>query len=131
MEVSPVADPIGTIKNIAEIVKKYNDLELMKQIIDLQQEVFDLQRENLDLRKQAEDRVHMRLSGEHGYIYRDGDETPHCPKCWEKDRKAIHLPASEDFGSYHGRICRVCGYHYKEGPRKHHEPTPRTGGEWS
>jgi hypothetical protein len=31
-----MADPIGTIKNISELIKKYNDLELMKQIVALQ-----------------------------------------------------------------------------------------------
>jgi hypothetical protein len=36
-------DPISTIKDISALVKKYNDLELMKQIIDLQNEVFELQ----------------------------------------------------------------------------------------
>jgi hypothetical protein len=47
-----MADPIGTIKNISELIKKYNDLELMKQIVSLQTEVFDLQTENLALKKE-------------------------------------------------------------------------------
>lgn len=47
-----MADPIGTIKNISELIKKYNGLELMKQIVSLQTEVFELQTENLTLRKE-------------------------------------------------------------------------------
>lgn len=109
-------DPIGTLRNISEIVKKYNDLELMKQIVDLQHEVFDLQQENLALKKERTERQEMQMSGPHGYYFKTGDEVPFCPKCWEGNGKAVHLPIDANFGSYHGRICRVCGERYREGP---------------
>jgi len=111
-----MADPISTIKNISELIKKYNDLELMKQIIALQTEVFELQTENLALKKQAVEREKMHRKEPHGYYYKDGDEVPHCPKCWERDGKAISLPAAEDYMSGRARICRVCQFQYGEGP---------------
>src|SRR5271154_4212921 len=77
-----MADPISTMKNISEIIKKYNDLELIKQIVSLQTEVFDLQRENLALKKHISDRTErekMLRKEPHGYYYKDGQEVPHCP----------------------------------------------------
>jgi hypothetical protein len=128
-----MADPISTIKGISEIVKKYNDIDLMKKVVDLQSEVFDLQSENRSLREQLDTRVTMRMSGEHGYFYQDGDPVPFCPKCWESGGKAIHLPNAKDFGSYHGRICRVCKHAYEEGPRQNPsiQTHVRGDGPWS
>jgi hypothetical protein len=130
-----MADPIGTIKNISELIKKYNDLELMKQIVALQTEVFDLHLENLALKKQIvalNERAKMTRREPHGYYFREGDEVPHCPKCWEDAGKAITLPAAVDYITDRGRICRVCKHHYAEGPsqRRNSGPT-QVGGTWS
>ncbi len=46
-------DALGTIKDISALVKKYNDIELMKQIVDLQNQVFELQQDNLRLQKEV------------------------------------------------------------------------------
>lgn len=127
-----MADPIGTIKNISELIKKYNDLELMKQIVALQIEVFDLQTENLALKKQVTEREKMQRNEPHGYYYKEGDEVPHCPKCWEGDGKAISLPApvpSVDYGS--GRRCRVCAFWYTEGPVPDAVRPVRPSSQWS
>jgi hypothetical protein len=130
-----MADPIGTIKNISEIIKKYNDLELMKQIVALQTEVFDLQTENLDLKKQIariNEREKMIRREPHGYYYKDGEEVPHCAKCWENDGKLITLPATADHGSFVGRRCRVCNHLYIEGRKYETGGGGRQiGGQWS
>ncbi len=59
-------DPISTLKDISTLVKKYNDIELMKQIVDLHTQVFELQQDNLrlnkelsELRQSREDRSSM------------------------------------------------------------------------
>lgn len=127
-----MADPIGTLKSISEIVKKYNDLDLMKQIIDLQTEVFELQQENLALKKERTERLEMRMRGPHGYYFKDGDDVPFCPKCWEGDGKAIHLPADKDYQYFLGRICRVCKHSYHEGPAPAERPLRiKRSGIWS
>src|SRR5258706_16411285 len=129
-----MADPISTIKNISELIKKYNDLELMKQIVALQTEVFDLQMENLALKKQIaglSEREKMNRREPHGYYYKDGDEVPHCPRCWENDGKAITLPAPADYAIGRGRICRVCKHQYTEGPRPGGGGRQVGGGPWS
>jgi hypothetical protein len=129
-----MADPIGTIRNISELIKKYNDLELMKQIVTLQTEVFDLHMENLALKKQiaeSNEREKMKRREPHGYYFKEGDEVPHCPKCWENDGKAITLPAPEDHFSGRGRVCRVCRHRYTEGPPPPPPSGRRVGGTWS
>ncbi|HTB92166.1 MAG TPA: hypothetical protein VK728_05000 [Candidatus Sulfotelmatobacter sp.] len=130
-----MADPISTIKSISEIIKKYNDLELMKQIVSLQTEIFDLQMENLALKKEItglNERGKMARKDPHGYYYKDGEDVPHCPKCWESDGKAITLPeatVSDTFGR--NRICRVCKYRYVENPAPPRTGGRQLGGPWS
>src|SRR5579864_5635598 len=97
-------DPIGTLKNISELVKKYNDLELMREIVELQTQVFELQQENLTLKKERTERQDMQMSGPHGYYFRAGDEVPFCPKCWEGDGKTVHLPPEKVYVVGHGRV---------------------------
>jgi hypothetical protein len=72
----------------------------------------------------------MQMRGPQGYFYQDGDEVPFCPKCWEKDGKAIHLPPLEDYIVGRGRVCRVCSEQYVEFPAA---PKGRrqVGGPWS
>jgi hypothetical protein len=117
-------DPIATLKQIAEVVKKYNDLELTKQIVDLQSQVFDVQQEKLslarelaDLKAQLDLRQKMHMRGPHNYYYMEGDDEPFCPACWERDLKAIHLSSAQPFytGGSLTRNCRVCKEQYFEG----------------
>ncbi len=129
-----MADPIGTIKNISEIIKKYNDLELMKQVVELQSEMFELERENLALKKQVEqfeERGKLKMVGPMNYYFKEGDEVPFCPKCLESDGKAVHLPSVRKYYWGQGRTCLVCKttYHEQENPP---QQRPRqVGGTWS
>jgi hypothetical protein len=128
----PIPDPIATIKNISELVKKYNDLELMKQIVSLQEEVFDLKMENLNLKEQVaklNQKEKMIRQEPFGYYLKENENVPHCPKCWEKDHAAITLPEVEKHGSYMGRKCRVCTYLYVEG-KAPYNPPPVLRGDW-
>jgi hypothetical protein len=116
-------DPLNTIKDISALVKKYNDLELMKQIVDLRNEVFELQQENLRLQREVSEVMRLNeianslvLRPPLNYYYRDGDPIPYCPTCWEKDNKPIHLPNPEPWNGGIRRDCRVCKQTYWEEP---------------
>ena len=125
-------DAISTIKTVVELVKKYNDIELMKQIVALQSEVFDLQTENLALKKQATEREKMHRKEPHGYYYKEGDPVPHCPKCWENDGKAISLPPLNSSSvTGNGRRCRVCEFYYKESDGPSMRQPSRPASQWS
>jgi hypothetical protein len=107
-------DIFNAAKEVANAVKKYNDVPLMNQVFDLQQALLDLQKENIELKRQLEEmrvkleiRQSIKKRGE--YFYHDGDEEPLCPKCWQKDDKPVYLSAqkiSETYGKY--RQCIVC-----------------------
>ena len=95
---------IGTIKEIGEIVQKYNDLELMKKIIALQNEVFELNQNNLNLKQelaalkgtiQQREELKLKQVGQCHYYFKENDEIPFCPKCFEGSQKLIHLPNAE------------------------------------
>jgi hypothetical protein len=125
-------DPISTIKDISSLVKKYNDLELMKRIVDLQSEVFDLQQDNLrlqrellDLQRSTEAENAMTMRPPFSYYYRDNDEVPLCPTCWEHSKKQIHLPGAEPWNGGIRRDCRVCKQTYWEKPMEDTAPQIR------
>jgi hypothetical protein len=117
-------DVLGTLKEVSELVKKYNDIELMKQIVQLQSQVFELQQTNLRLneelaqeRRQSATESAMEMRGPMNYYFRQGDPVPFCPKCWEdQPRKAIHLPEAEPWSGGIRRDCRVCNETYWEKP---------------
>jgi hypothetical protein len=90
-------------KEVADLVKKYNDLDLYQKIIDLRDEIFKLREENQCLRErvkeleQAED-LSSRLRRD-GNVYHlkedDGSESgPYCMTCWDADRKLVNLHLS-------------------------------------
>jgi len=112
-------DPLANLKEISNIIKKYNDLELMKRIVDLQTEVFELQTKNLDLKQQLGSRESVKRTGPHGFYFQDGDPDPLCPKCWEKDEKMIHLGNSRPWSGGIRRDCHVCNQTFWEKPMHH------------
>ncbi len=117
-------DVLGSLKQLSELVKKYNDIELMKKIVELQAEVFELQQTNLQLKEQlarqkhhSADELAMKMSGPMNYYYREGDDVPFCPKCWEgPGHRQVHLPQAEPWSGGIRRDCRVCNETYWEKP---------------
>lgn len=114
-------NPLGTLKKIREIIKKYNDRQLVKLILALQTELFELQSDNLNLdaklaslQRQLDAREKMHMRPPFNYYFRDGDDVPFCPKCWKSYGKAIHLPAPEQSSAGIRRDCKICKEIYWE-----------------
>jgi hypothetical protein len=108
-------DPLDTLKQIREIIKKANDRELVRLVLDLQKEVFALESEYLKvnaellkLKREADLRRKMHLCPPSYYYFQDGDDVPFCPVCWESRGKAIHLRPQSHAESGVRRECRVC-----------------------
>ena len=87
---------VENIKEVADLVKKFNDIELNRRILNLENEVLDLSRE----RRRAEERVeeleralklNAQLVFKAPFYYLEGDVMPYCPGCWESRKLAIHL----------------------------------------
>ena len=106
---------IDNVKEIANLVKKIDDIDLYRRIIELESEIIELTRENHELKVDNHDlKEKLNLSEalvfRKPFYYKENDDTPYCPRCWEADRKAIHLNGPiEDMGD-HYHFCPVCNF---------------------
>lgn len=91
---------IENAKEVAELVKKYNDLDLYQKIIDLRDEIFNLREENLSLKeknKELENAFNIRgkITREDTVYYlttENGEKLgPYCMTCWDDDKKLINV----------------------------------------
>ena len=88
---------IENVKEVAKLVKDLGNIELYRQILDLQGEIMELTQANRELQTQItrlEDTLSAvgKMTFRSPFYYSSGDDVPHCPRCWEVDRKAVHLP---------------------------------------
>ena len=87
---------LPTYKDIWELIKKGSNLEAQEKIIELREACLLLQEESTGLKKQNEKLesaldFKKKLTFKAPFYFADGDETPYCPRCWEKDHEAIHV----------------------------------------
>jgi hypothetical protein len=122
-------DPMSVVhgaKEIAELVKKYNDVPLYQKIVELQGQVVELATERLGLfskNQELAQKLELKAKTEfrNPYYYQQGDDVPLCPTCYDNScgEKRIHLThPTADYMSGHGRCCRVCKQVFVEGPRQ-------------
>jgi len=88
---------IDNVKEVANLVKELGNIELYRQILDLQGEIMELTQFNRDLQEkndqlQSTIKTSNLMSFKTPFYYVEGDDVPHCPRCWEADQKAIHYP---------------------------------------
>ena len=103
---------IDNVKDISELVKKYNNLELSQKIIDLRDEIFELKEDNLKLKEkikalEAEKKINEKMFFEPPFYWlKDGENKcgPYCQKCYDDKKKLIRL---QDLKNGYWR-CLVC-----------------------
>jgi hypothetical protein len=108
---------VSNAKEIADIVKKLGDIELYRKIVELEGEIIELTRANHSLEVRVQEltstlAVSQNLTFKEPFYYAEGDPVPFCPKCWEGERKAIHLVNG---GSFEGETkfeCVPCKHVY-------------------
>ena len=88
---------IDNVKQVAKLVKDIGNMEIYRQILDLQGEIMELTQTNRELQtKLTELENTLTQVGKMEFIspfyYADGDDVPHCPRCWEVNRRAVHFP---------------------------------------
>jgi hypothetical protein len=108
---------MGLVETTIEVTKlagKLANPELLQEATKANTEALAMSRENLDLHKkvmhleaqiqqlQARAEVTARVFRNGGFMFLEGDPAPHCSKCWDADRKLIHL---REVGA---RRCPVC-----------------------
>lgn len=94
-----------------------DNIDLVKQVMSLQSQVQEIQDENRILRdraREAEEKLGFAGSLEFRapfYLSKE-DPTPFCARCWEVDRRAVHL--KEDWNGRRWE-CYQCGKVYLVG----------------
>ncbi len=100
---------IENVKEIANLARKLDDVDLYRRILALEQEVFELNEENRSLKERISnleniEDITSKMIFKSPFWYMEGDKVPYCPRCWENDKRTIHLveiPA-------HGYECPQC-----------------------
>jgi hypothetical protein len=102
------------MKDVVTLVQKTDNIELVKQVLALQSQALEMQEENRSLRdrtKELEQKLDFAksLHFEAPFYVAPGDKVPFCARCWEVDRRGIHLKSD-----WNGRRweCYQCGKVY-------------------
>ena len=87
---------VDTLKDVVTLVQKTDNIELVKQVLALQSQALEMQEENRTLRDQVKAldaalSFAKTLRFEAPLYYAPDDKTPFCARCWEVDRRALHL----------------------------------------
>jgi hypothetical protein len=88
---------IDNVKEVAKLVRELGNMELYRQILDLQGEIMELAQANRELNiknHELEETLNKvgKMEFSSPFYYAEGDDIPHCPRCWEVDKKAVHYP---------------------------------------
>ena len=88
---------LGTlVRNITGALKEAGKAEVISQVIELQMLVSELIEKNRAL-TEANTLLHAKLDARSKmtftgrWYYKDGDNTPCCPRCWDVDGKAVFM----------------------------------------
>lgn len=106
---------VENMKDVADLVKKFNDIELNRRILNLENEVLDLSREKRRTEEKVEEleralKFKEELKFREPFYWREGDNAPYCPGCWESKRTAVHTTAHPMFQGQ--KLCPACKQAY-------------------
>ena len=105
------------MKEVADLIRKYNDIELNRKIVNLEGEVLDLTRDKRRLEARVEEleatlKLRRTLAFKEPFYWADGDRTPFCPSCWEAGDKAVHVTFGHDNEEETRWDCPSCTHMY-------------------
>ena len=104
---------ISDVKDLAGLIKQIGDIELYQKILDLQSSIFELSDENMGLKEKIKSleelqSISEKMTFRDQLYYMNGDSEPFCPRCWDSEKKSIHLHRNSK-GSYR---CKNCDNNY-------------------
>ena len=110
------------IKNVAEIVKKADNLELYAVLLDLQSKALELQEENAKLKLQLADRSRIEtlrariIRHDQPFITLQGDEKHifYCAQCWDSQEKLIQVNTEPRPAEFTCPSCKNTGVYDQE-----------------
>lgn len=123
---------VENLKDLADLVKKAGQIELYKQISAAEDEVREIAREKRRLEDRLEE-LERALRFKEATIFKapfyylkQGDQTPFCPRCWEKDRHAVHVVLSweeDGIAQWHCPDCKNT-FEIRSGQRQRYQFLP-------
>lgn len=127
---------IDNVREVGDLIRKFNDIELNRKILTLETEVIDLTRSNRQLESKVEElnaliELKQKLVHRPPFHWLDGDPHPYCTPCWEDRRKAIHVILYSDNSQTTRWDCPTCKQEYfieKEGASRQRQVRPRPFG---
>ena len=104
---------ISDAKEIADLVKQLGNIELYKKIVELEGNIIELTREKNGLEDkvgslQKSLSISQNLEFKEPFYFMKGDPVPYCSKCWESERKAIHVVEIYRESDHYRRDCPNC-----------------------
>jgi len=101
---------LGDFKEVADLLKKAGNIELYEKILHLREQIVEISSENLELKDKNQGlekklRQKTEMIFKKPFYYKDGDDVPHCPTCWETKSQAVHVIDGATQGTY---ICHHC-----------------------
>ncbi len=130
---------IENVKDAADLAKKIGDIELYRKIVHLEGEVMELTREKRQAEQGTEEleenlALREKMRFQQPFYFQEGDQVPFCPRCFEKDKSAVHLFLEINRADLKRWDCHECKSQYRiEGPDYHRrgQAKPYGGGQWS
>jgi hypothetical protein len=129
---------VENLKDAADLVRKAGQMELYKQLSAAEDEVREIAREKRRLEDRVEE-LNRALAFKEEVVFKaplyypkQGDQTPYCARCWEKDRHAVHVIVNwnDEAGiQWHCPDCKT-NYTIRSGQARHQQFDP-PGGVWS
>ena len=106
---------IDNAKEIADLVKNYNNQDLYEKIVDLRAQIIELKEENIRLKEkndklEAAIRIEEEIIKDGNCYFRKSDEErkhPYCMTCWDVDRKLVSLVCNQ-IGEQVFIVCNIC-----------------------
>ncbi|HWZ80518.1 MAG TPA: hypothetical protein VNX87_28530 [Candidatus Sulfotelmatobacter sp.] len=130
---------VENIKDAADLAKKIGDIELYRKIVHLEGEVMDLTREKRQAEQKIEEleeklALNSKMNFKQPFYFQEGDDVPFCPRCFEKDKAAVHLFLEINREDLKRWDCHECESQYRiEGPNYHRRQyiqSSSDGGPW-
>lgn len=125
-------DIVGSVKEIADLAKKFNDIEFYRKIVHLEGEVMELTRAKRQAEQKIDDlqeqlSLKAKMTFKEPFYYQENDDVPFCPACFEKDTLASHLFFVFDNSDLTRWDCHVCKQTFgvkKRGGQSRHQIIP-------
>jgi len=108
---------IDTVKDVAILVQKADNIDLVKHVLALQTQVQEILDENRALKSRVEE-LEMLLSFaktvkfQAPFYFAENDNIPLCARCWEVNKKAVHVVSIYKGSDGDRWDCPECKYMY-------------------